>query len=318
MTVIVMRDVRVPVEGEGVQLELPGVSQAHGLRQAFAWLLESLDCTYWTRKMHADHGRLFVEGSILGRKKVPPFYGDVDVRTLKLPQLRAYIDAEKRRGVAKETIRKRLSSLKMALREAVAHGVMERLPEWPVIRGDVNVKDAHWTRTQWEAVHLACDEDDMRTWIAMGWWLGLHTYDLNRYRWCDVDLVTGTWERRNHKTKIKPAVLPLPDRLLAILRERFEAKQPHKRDLIAGNLGNPNRPLRAIAERAEVPRISPIGLRHSCATYLAEVGSGEMFSMHWMGLKTEQPLKRHYRHVTTPTVDATIAAINAGEKKSAV
>jgi hypothetical protein len=42
-------------------------------------------------------------------------------------------------------------------------------------------------------------------------------------------------------------------------------------------MGHPNRPLRAICHRADVPLISPIGLRHSCETYLEERGTSELF-----------------------------------------
>lgn len=282
-----------------MQLELS--LNCTGLRQAFSWLQESLDCTYWTRRMHADHARYLVQ-----------YFGDVPVTAIKYPQLRSYYDDERRRGRSKETIRKRLSTLKMALREGLAHGVLERLPDWPVIRSDTRAKEGHWTLTQWEAVHRACDDAELRTWLAVGWWTGMHTSDLNRFRWQDVDLVVGTWIRRNTKTKAKPIPLPLPARLLAILRERYEETQPHPRDLVAGNMGHPNRAVKQLAIRADVPVISPIeATRHSCETFLEESGTTGLYQMAWMGLTSERMLQRHYRHVTAPTIAAGIAAVNA-------
>lgn len=284
-----------------MQLELRGIGHAGSLRQAFAWLQESLECTYWTRRMHADHARYLLD-----------YFGDVQVVEVKYPQLRAYYEDEKRRGRAKETIRKRLSTLKMALREGLAHGVLDRLPDWPVIRSDTKGKDGFWTLAQWEAVHLACDDTDLRTWLAVGWFTGMHSSDLNRFRWQDVDLVKGTWIRRNSKTKAKPAVLPLPMRLLAVLRERYDELQPHPRDLVAGNMGHPNRPVKQVAVRAGVPVISPIeATRHSCETFLEESGTSGLYQMTWMGLTSERMLKRHYRHITMPTIASGISAVNA-------
>ena len=200
----------------------------------------------------------------------------------------------------------------MAMSEAVRQGWLEKVPPWPVIKTDTRPKDAFWTLAQWEAAHLACDDNDLRTWIDCGWWLGMHTSDLNRFRWTDVDLVGKTWVRRNTKSKASPTVLPLPERLWKILKARFDEVQPHPRDHVAGrNMGHPNRPLKEICNRADIPRLSPIGLRHSCETYLEECQASEVFQTTWMGLKSPKMLHKHYRHVTGPMLDKGIAAMNA-------
>lgn len=283
-----------------MQLELRGLGS--GLRQALSWMFETMECTMATRQMHADHARYLVK-----------FFGDVDVATLGYPQLREYYFSEKARGIAKETIRKRLSTMKMALREAVAHGTLSRLPDWPVIASDTRPKEGYWTLVQWEAAHLACDDTDFRTWIANGWWLGLHTKDLNSFRWQDVDLVKATWVRRNSKTRIRPATLPLPYRLLEVLRERHAEMNPHPRDLVSWHsMGHPNREIKELARRAGVPVISPIeAARHSCETYLEECGTSELFQQHWLGLKSPRMLKRVYRHITDPTIGDGISKVNA-------
>jgi integrase len=129
---------------------------------------------------------------------------------------------------------------------------------------------------------------------------------------CDVDLIRKTWIRRNTKSGVEPLELPLPERLWTVLHERKEALQPHPRDLIAGrSMGHPNRPLREICHRADVPLISPIGLRHSCETFLAERGTAELFQTTYLGLKSPRMLWRHYRHVTGPTLETGAAQMNA-------
>lgn len=283
-----------------MQLELPGVGVAEGLRQCLSWMFETLECGTETRRMHADHGRYLVA-----------FFGDVSAKAIGYVQLREYYLSEKARGISKETIRKRLSTMRMALREAVAHGVISRIPDWPVIRTDTRAKEGFWTLTQWESVHLACDDVEFRTWVANGWWLGMRTSDNNRFRWQDVDLAKGTWVRRSSKTKIKPATLPLPKRLLAILKERYEEVRPHPRDLVAGHsMGYPNREIKELARRAGVPVISPTeAARHSCETFLEESGATKTYQMTWLGLTSERML-RHYRHVTDPTIQHGIAAVD--------
>lgn len=284
-----------------MQLELPVVCSATGLRQALSWMFEVMECKTWTARMHADHARYLLA-----------YFGDTPVKGLGYVRIRSYYWDEKNRGLSKETIRKRLATLKMALREAVAHGVIERLPEWPVIRSDTKPKEGFWTLVEWEAAHLANDDEEFRTWVACNWWLGSRAADLDRFRWQDVDLAKGTWIRRSSKTGIKPAVLPLPKRLLDILRERHEIVLPHPRDLICGQrMGHPNRELRALARRAGIPEISPSEAgRHSCETFMEETGVPKAMQLLWLGLTSERMLK-HYRHVTLRTVEESIASIDA-------
>lgn len=274
-----------------IQLAL-SLDEPTSLRQAFAWMLPALDCAPATRHMHAAHVRYLLQG-----------FGDVDVRGLGYPAIRTWMDAERRRGLAKETLKKRLSTLKLALLEACKRGVIERLPQWPVIRSDTRPTSGFWTFTQFEAAALTCDDEELRTWIVDGWWSGMHLSDLDQFRWGDVDLVAGTWVRRNQKTQVEPAILPMPAGWLAFLRQRRERVAGHKRDLIAGHrIGNCNAELRVLCERAGVPRISTIGLRHSCATYLFGEGWSGGLVQHWLGLTSERMLQRHYRHVLADTV----------------
>jgi len=286
-----------------LQLELPGVSRAGTLRHALDHLLtHALECADATRAMHATHGRFLLA-----------YFGDErQLDAIKYPDLQRFYRDEQRRGLSRETVRKRLSTLHMALAESVRMGWLTAVPPWVVIKTDSKPRNTFWTRTQWEAAHIACDDDELRTWVACGFWTGMHTSDLNRFRWCDVDLVRRVWTRRNTKSKAEPLELPLPDRLWSVLHERHETLQPHRRDLIAGrSMGHPNRPMREICHRADVPQLSPIGLRHSCETYLSERGCNEEFQVAWMGLKSPRMLWKHYRHLTPTKVDEGKKAMNA-------
>lgn len=286
-----------------IQLELRGLTCNDTLRACCNWMLESLDCEDWTRKMHADHVRYLLA-----------YFGDVKVASLRYSTMLGYVEHEKRRGLSKESIRKRLSTLKMALREAVNHDVLDHVPDLPVVRARCHPKQGYWTKLQWEAVHLACDgDDDFRTWIACNWWMGSHSSDLDRLRWQDIDLARKTWIRRNTKVKATPIVLPLPDRLWDILRERKDRLQPHPRDLVCGHpMGNPNRELRELADRAGVPSICPIEAgRHSCETHMEACGCSQLHQITWLGLTSARML-RHYRHPTPKTIAEGVAAVNSG------
>lgn len=286
------------------QLELPGVSREGHLRECLTWLIDhALECSYHTRRMHAAHARYLLA-----------WFGDVLIKSIRYQDIRRFYEQEQQRGVSRESIRKRLCTLRMAMDEAIRRDLMDKLPPWVVIKSDSRPKDAFWTLEQWEQARSVCDDTDLRAWIDVGFWTGMRTSDLNRFRWCDVELWKKTWVRRATKNKIPPAVLPLPDRLHTLLLARFGELQPHPRDLVSmRNLGHPNRPIKSLCHRAGVPLIGPHGLRHSCETYLYEQGADSAFAMLWLGHKSERSLSV-YRHQTEKTIARGLAAVNTGGK----
>lgn len=277
-----------------VQLELPSLETTGSLRHALTWLLQyGLECSRATRHMHATFARYLLT-----------HFGDRELSSIGYPELKDYYVREQARGLARETIRKRLSTLHMAMAEAKRQGWLKEVPPWPVIKTDSRPKDAFWTLEEWRRADQECDDQDFRTWVALGFWFGLHTADLNRFRWCDLDLVRGTWVRRCTKGKKQPETLPVPSGLLDFLRRRHDDLQPHPRDLVATrNMGHPNRPLKALCHRAGVPLISPIGLRHSCATLLEDKGTTERFQVEWLGHHSPKMLRQTYRHITPAGID---------------
>lgn len=284
-----------------LQLELRGVSTAGTLRHALDHMLaNALECATDTRRMHMVHAKYLLVG-----------FGDVPLAGITYAEIRRFYTAEQARGRSRETCRKRLSTLHMALSEAVRMGWLDKVPPWVVIKGDSKPRNTFWTMTQWEAAHLACDDDELRTWVAVAFWTGMHTSDLNRFRWQDVDLARRMWVRRNTKSKAKPLELPMPDRLWVLLQERHTLIQPHSRDLVSGrSMGHPNRVLRQLCHRADVPVVSPIDLRRSCESFLAERGTAELFQTTWLGLQGPRMLWRHYMRVTQPTIDGGIGLVN--------
>lgn len=285
-----------------IQLELPGIARENSLSTALNWMLETVDCSAATRQMHADHARYLMR-SFGNERRVAEITGS-DVCD--------YMRREVVRGLSKETVRKRISTLKLALREAVFHGVIPAVPLLPVIRCPKRPRRGYWTMEQMEAVRSVCDDEDLRAWFAVNWWTGMHMGDIDRFRWQDVNFSNSTWVRRNTKVMATPVPLPLPSRFKNILRERYEAHQPHPRDLVCGHkIGSPYQQMRVLAERADVPLITPLEAgRHSTATYLDSLGTSELFQMTWLGLKTPRPLKGHYTHVTPDVIAANMTKLD--------
>lgn len=281
------------------QLEL--IIEPTRLRGALNHLLaHGLECEDWTRKMHAAHARYLVQ-----------HFHDVPLMDVTYSRIKEYVIVERRRGRAVETIRKRLSTLHMAMAESVRMGWLEKVPPWPVLKSDSRPKQVFWTAMEWEQAHLACEDEDLATFIALGFWIGSHTSDIYRQRWCDVDFVNNTIVRRNTKSHATPVVIPMPERLRAILWERHDRLQPHQRDLVCGrNMGHPNRPLKELAARCGIPAIPPIGLRHSCVTRLKEQGCDDQFRSWWIGHKSTKITVGTYTHMTPALITAGEALIN--------
>jgi hypothetical protein len=283
-----------------IQLHLQ-LSQPCLLESCLQWAIESRECSVATLTMHEAHARYLLE-----------WFRNIDVRTIDYPRIREWMRTERKRGLAWETIKKRLCTLKLAMLEAVARRELERLPQWPEIQSDTRAKTGFWTHDHLQAALEVIETEDFATWVWVGWWSGMHASDIDRFRWQDVDLTRKLWVRRNHKTKVPPADLPLPDGWLAQLQERYERRAPHKRDLVSQlRFGHPNAHLKRVCLQAGVPMISTIGLRHSCESYLEEKGASELFQQTWLGLTSPRMLKRHYRHITPVGLEAGIAAVNA-------
>ena len=73
---------------------------------------------------------------------------------------------------------------------------------------------------------------------------------------------------------------------------------------------NVRRELTRICAAAEVPRITPNELRHTCATLLNDDGVPLELIADMLGHTTTTMLQRHYRHRVRPSADAAVRTMD--------
>lgn len=298
-----------------LQLSLP-LGEPCSLARAFTHMLSTLECRHATWRMHFAHVTYWLEGTGKRGGVRRPGVGNVDVRTIGYPEIMAWYRQERLHGVSKETLKKRLSTLRQGLLAACELRALERLPQFPKIRTDSKRGEGFWTREELDKALADCDDDDMFAWIMVGWWTGMRPSDIDRWRWDDVDLLRGTWIRYASKTGVPVAELPLEGPFGEWLTERRQRLGPHPRDLVVRvRQGHPNSFIRALCERAGVPSISAKGLRHSRESYLYATGADVATQIHQLGLTSERML-RVYRHPSRAFIEHAARLASKGPKKS--
>lgn len=185
------------------------------------------------------------------------------------------------RGILRDvTIRRRLRFYASAVKYAAMRGLvpMETVPQMPPWLKDDGVKcEDYYTLAQHQAFRMALPPGRFRRFADLGFWTGMHTYDLVRterwmlqpdHAWEGTD-VRGAWWRRNHKNrKCAPCWIPLePEARELAVEWLSDRAAPEAR--VVGPMNNLRRTFHIAAHRADVPAIrANLGLRASHATLL--------------------------------------------------
>lgn len=181
------------------------------------------------------------------------------------------------------TIKKRLILLHRALSDAEARGLLPECPKFPNLRNDGESGKRIHTPAQFAAMRARLDEP-WQTWVTVGYYTAMRSFDLNRMRWrwfrleqpflnaAGEAIAPGQWLRHSHKTDgddLDTCWMPmepgLHDWLLGITPRGApgDPVTPHWWKAVAR--------MAAACEKADVPRISPIDLRRTRASlWLAE------------------------------------------------
>lgn len=185
------------------------------------------------------------------------------------------------------TIKKRFVFLHKVMTEATGRRCLVEMPMFPKLRCDGRARKRIHTQLQFEAMRAKLDEP-WQTWATIGWYTGMHTYDLNRARerWFKLDepyrstsgevIAPGQWLRHNHKTDAEDedlVWLPMDQGLHDWLSARVARGAPP--DKVCGRFWKAPARIGLACEQAEVPRISPIDLRRSRASIWSAEGRSD-------------------------------------------
>lgn len=273
-----------------------------------------------TCQLHGETAALLLR--FFGDRPLADFEGSPGYRLLE-----EYITAEgpDGRGVKYQTLKKRLVTLSLTLKEAQRRGELKEIPPWPDLPADGKPRDRVLSYDEYSRVRAALPTRE-RLWIDLGAWTGQHSYDISTMTWRLVDLGAGPgfgpgagpafWGRRNTKNGLTaPEWLQMPDELRQHLTDAWlsRATPPRPDEAIAGSLDRFN--LRKTLARAcwkiGIPKFSPIDLRHTCVTWWIEKGGPVDGLKKWLGHATRSEMvHRHYLSVTPTMIGDGVGALN--------
>jgi integrase len=299
------------------------------LSMAIDWFLQ-----YGTRRLSAPT----VDGHKWQRNKLLEFFGDRPLTDFEggagYRLLWEYLEAEGPggRGAKFCSLKKRLTTLRLALKEANRLDAFGALPPWPDLPNDSVPRERYLTYEEYSLVRAALP-DRARIWLDLAIWTGMHTSDVNATTWAMVDLGAGPgsgpgsghafWFRRNTKNGTNPVWLPMPDELRAYLVAEWRSRdvRPAPADRISGPFDHKNlrRALNRATWKTGIPQFSPIDCRRTCATWWIERQGPKDGLKSWLGhTSTSGMVDKHYAKVTPMTLDQGVAALNrAGSIRNA-
>jgi integrase len=296
------------------------------LGQALDWLVTGgvRRRTEATQGMRAEHVGLL--GHFFGRERpLADFAGPAGYRLLL-----AFVAAEGPeaggRGVRFCTLRKRLNTLSLALKEGVKRGALPGLPPWPELPADSVPRERWLTVAEYEQLRAAL-APRWRLWVDLGVWTGQHSADLDTMTNGMADLGAGPgagpgagaafFLRRNTKNRRRPEWLPMPDELRRRLTDQWMADRrtgappPQPDTCIAGRWHAARRTLRKACFKLGIPPVAPIDLRRTCATWWIDAGGPKDGLKKYLGHSASSAMvDRHYAKVTPDMLAGGVAALD--------
>lgn len=233
-----------------------------------------------------------VDGCEACDKQACPKHTNCDLKSVNYERLLMLSKKYGPKGGAKfplmmTTVKRRFVFLYKVMNEAFGRELIDKMPVFPKLRGDGRARKRIHDYKQFQAMRAQLAEP-WRTWVTVGWFTGMHPYDLNRMResWFRLDepykdagghaIAPGQWLRHNHKTDQRDedlVWLPMENDFHAWMSARVQRGAPT--DRVCGRYWKPSLKLSVACERADVPRISPIDLRRSRATIWCAAGKSD-------------------------------------------
>lgn len=202
-------------------------------------------------------------------------FGPMEGEDVTIADCRAHVEERRKQGRSDGTIHTELGHLRMVLKWAEAHRLIDRAP--PIERpAKPEPKSAHLTRDEVAAMVKAANAPHVALAIMLLIGTGARVTAALELTWDRVDFQRGMIHLRNpfDKTRRKGrATVPANGKLLAALQEADRGKQSIYVIEWAGRpVKSLKRGLRAAGTAIGRPDVSAHMLRHSAAVWLAESG----------------------------------------------
>ncbi len=296
-----------------------GRAQAHTVADALRYLVEESKSKDWpasTLQMFADKA-----GHLLR------VLGPVDLADLATPAVKRYIDqrlterVSENRTTARETVRKELSTLRAALREAEELGWLRPGTHKlviPTFRAKYQPRERWLTPEEFSKLSGAVADPTRRTiahavatrrrfWLALAVYLGGRLSEIEtRLDWSEVDLDGQVLRLRGTKTAGSDRAIPIPAPLVAILADVPYAERTGP---VAGPWSNVRRDLAHACKRAGIERVSPNDLRRTYASWLVNAGVPLQQVARLLGHKSTRMVDLVYGKLSDATLTAAVAKL---------
>lgn len=223
------------------------------------------------------------------RNRIVPYVGAVRLKALKPEHIQRMVTQLQEKDYAQRTVQYSVGVLSRALAVAVRHGHIATNPAAHIHPRVEKRQIEPLTPEQATAFLGAIDGHRLEPLYRVALSLGLRRGEIIALRWTDVDLNGKTLKVRKAKTAAGVRTIPLPDKLVEVLRDHWQFQQQERlmtgvdwkehglvfpsevgTPLIARNLV---RHFKSVLKRAGIPEtIRFHDLRHSCATFLIAQG----------------------------------------------
>jgi integrase len=266
---------------------------------------------------------------------VVPVVGKVKLAKLTPMHVQRYVRDELARGKSRNTVQQSLTTLRMALKQAVLWGMLPR--NVAALVDGVTPKRPErqpFTADEQRAILEAARSYRLYAVVVLAHATGLRQSELLGLRWSDLDLDGGWLHLRRQlgrdgtlkglKSEAGQRTLPLPARVVQVLRVHKAAQEVERRTAVywedhglvtCTDTGRPmghrnaHRAWTQILKRACVAHRGIHHMRHTFITTLAENGVHQRVAQQLAGHADSRMTKEVYTHVTDAMMRAAAEAI---------
>jgi len=211
-----------------------------------------------------------------------------------------------------ETLRKRMSTLRAALRLQCRRRRLARVPEFPPILAP-RPPIPEVLHTYAEAMRLYESLPLHRArWYWLAVWTGQRASDVERMTWSDVDLVAKTMLIRSTKTRKPDGIrVRIPAPLFEVLAEMHAETHPRPTDHLVKPWPSRKTTLPLHCQRCGLPRLNATALRHTNLSWIASVAGITPALCKWSGHSSTRHLERTYAHALPAQLRELTEALDA-------